>query len=83
MTADMVRGGAANAVGLVVEMLVEIVLGVCLMCLFLLALAWDPFDRRLGFRAKRRAGRLDHHADSLPPDLAQVGEEPFGVGPAK
>ena len=36
----------------------EVALGACLLFLFLVALAWDPFDRRFGFRARRRAERL-------------------------
>jgi hypothetical protein len=76
MTPEIVRGGAASVVGLVLET----VLGAWLLLLFLLALAWDPLDRRLGFHAKRRAGQLGSRTIALPP--ADGNQEAFGVGPA-
>lgn len=41
-----------------VGLLLEVVVGVWLMSLFLLALAWDPIDRRIGTRGKRIAARI-------------------------
>jgi hypothetical protein len=38
-------------------MLIEVALGACLLVLFLLALAWDPIDRKMGARGKRIAER--------------------------
>lgn len=38
-------------------MLIEVALGACLLALFLLALAWDPIDRKIGARGKRIAER--------------------------
>ena len=68
--------GAANVAGLVVET----ALGAWLLFLFLLALAWDPLDRRLGFRARRYAERLSGGSDEPPAEDA--GHEAFGIGPA-
>jgi hypothetical protein len=42
----------------VLTLLLEVVIGVWLLSLFLLALAWDPIDRRFGTRSKRIAARL-------------------------
>jgi hypothetical protein len=39
------------------SLLLELVVGVWLLLLFVLALAWDPLDRRLGFHARRWSGR--------------------------
>jgi uncharacterized membrane protein len=39
------------------SLLLEIVLGTWLLVLFVIALAWDPIDRRLGFRMRRLATR--------------------------
>lgn len=35
----------------------EVVLGAWLLFLFLLALAWDPIDRKIGTRGRELAGR--------------------------
>lgn len=43
--------------GAAVTMVVDVALGACLLCLFLLALAWDPIDRKIGARGKRIAAR--------------------------
>ncbi len=59
MTADvqeMARGEALRAWAIVLEVLV----GMWLLCLFVLALAWDPIDRRVGSRRRRIAERAAH-----------------------
>jgi hypothetical protein len=56
MTADvqeMPRSEGLRAWAIVLEVLV----GMGLLCLFVLALAWDPIDRRIGARGKRIAAR--------------------------
>ncbi|HEU5314599.1 MAG TPA: hypothetical protein VFX49_00690 [Chloroflexota bacterium] len=50
---DMSRGLIAAAG----TMLLEVALGTCLLALFLVALAWDPIDRKLGARGRRIAER--------------------------
>ena len=77
MSGATLRGGAANVAGLVVET----ALGAWLLFLFLLALAWDPLDRRLGFRARRYAERLAAGPDEPPSEEGQ--QEAFGIGPAE
>jgi hypothetical protein len=42
----------------VADLLAATVIGAGVLILFLLALAWDPLDRRLGFRARRYERRL-------------------------
>jgi hypothetical protein len=39
------------------RLLVEVVVGMWLLCLFALALAWDALDRRFGFQERRRQVR--------------------------
>jgi hypothetical protein len=84
MTQEMVRGGAASLLALVVE----IVLGAWLLVLFLLALAWDPLDRRLGLHAQRHAARLQRGSVALAPAPAEAAPrnegtfEAYGIAPA-
>ena len=54
MTQQELRGEAARVVGVVAGVL----MGMWLLFLFAVALAWDPLDRRMGFYARRRAARL-------------------------
>ncbi len=57
MTANiqaMPRGDALRAWTIVLEVLV----GLWVLCLFLAAAAWDPLDRRFGQRSRRIAQRL-------------------------
>lgn len=44
--------------GRLVMVVAGVATGIWLLFLFLLAVAWDPLDRRLGFYARRRAARL-------------------------
>lgn len=56
MTADVqqiARGESMRALTLVIE----VILGAWLVFLFMLALAWDPIDRRVGARGRRLAER--------------------------
>jgi hypothetical protein len=41
----------------VLRLLIEVVVGMWLLCLFALALAWDALDRRFGFEERRRQVR--------------------------
>ena len=59
---DMSRG-LITAAG---TMLVEVALGACLLVLFVLALAWDPIDRKIGARGKRIAERTRKLNPSAP-----------------
>lgn len=45
-----------------ITIVLEVILGIWLIFLFIVALAWDPIDRRLGFRAKRIAERAELRA---------------------
>lgn len=53
MARDTVRSGVTDLLTLAFEVMV----GIGLLFLFLLAAAWDPLDRRLGLRDRRRAAR--------------------------
>ena len=46
-----------GVIGFTVTLLIEVVAGTWLLCLFLLALAWQPVDRGLGLRTRRIAAR--------------------------
>jgi hypothetical protein len=50
---DAVRSSATG----ILTLGAEVVVGVWLLFLFTLALAWDPFDRRFGFHDRRRLTR--------------------------
>jgi hypothetical protein len=50
---DAVRSSATG----VLSLGLEVVIGVWLLFLFTLALAWDPLDRRFGFHDRRRQTR--------------------------
>jgi hypothetical protein len=47
--------------------LLEVAMGFWLLLLFLLAVAWDPLDRRLGFHARRRTDRLSEASAAAHP----------------
>ena len=63
MSAQMVRSGAAAAV----ELVLEIVVGAGMLLLFLVAMAWDPIDRKLGLHARRVAERQEQRTVVAPP----------------
>lgn len=76
MTQQAVRGVISVA-----SLVLEVVIGAWLLLLFLLALAWDPLDRRLGWHARRHAERLGSRAAVL--SAAPGAAEAFGVAPAE
>jgi hypothetical protein len=76
MTQQAVRGVISVA-----SLVLEVVIGAWLLLLFLLALAWDPLDRRLGWHARRHAERLGSRATLL--SSAPGAAEAFGVAPAE
>jgi hypothetical protein len=51
----------------------EVVIGTWVLLLFLLALAWDPIDRRVGPRRHRIAARAAQRALTAPPATGAVG----------
>ena len=57
----------------------EVAVGLWLLLLFLVAVAWDPFDRRLGFRARRYGDRAGTPTDE--PDVPAAGGA-YAIGPA-
>ncbi len=58
MAQEAARSEGARAWAIVLEL----VLGLWLLCLFLLAVAWDPIDRRIGARGRRIAQRAAHRS---------------------
>jgi hypothetical protein len=72
--------GAVAAGAAVVEVVLEVAIGAGLLLLFILALAWDPVDRRFGFHARRREERLNSRA-SAPITLASA-DGAYGIAPA-
>ncbi len=64
--------GAAATVG-AWTIVLEVVLGTWVLLLFLVAVAWDPIDRRMGARRRRLAERAAHRALSAPPHAAAQG----------
>ncbi|MGH2353736.1 MAG: hypothetical protein ACRDI2_17160 [Chloroflexota bacterium] len=74
---DVVRSGATTVLVLVAE----VVVGIWLLFLFAVAVAWAPLDRRLGFHARRRAERYGgpEPADDRTPAVAGA----YGIGVAR
>ncbi len=66
MASDTVRAGVNELLTLVLEVMV----GMWLLFLFFVALAWDPLDRRLGFHARRHAERYGDSVHSAGTDAA-------------
>jgi hypothetical protein len=64
--------GAAATVG-AWTIVLEVVLGTWVLLLFLLALAWDPIDRRMGARRRSIAARAAQRAQSAPPAVGNLG----------
>ncbi len=50
-----------------IDLLAATVIGAGVLVLFLLAVAWDPLDRRLGFRARRYERRFALRLPQTPP----------------
>jgi hypothetical protein len=69
MTQQELRGEAARVVGVVAGVL----MGMWLLFLFGVALAWDPLDRRLGFYARRRTARLAAFEEDDPVEAQGYG----------
>ena len=76
MSEQIVRGAVAT----VVEMVLEVAVGAGLLLLFVLALVWNPLDRRLGFYARRREERLNSRSPA--PITLGSSEGAYGIGPA-
>jgi hypothetical protein len=76
MAGQIVRGGAAA----LFQVVLEVIVGAGLLCLFILALAWSPFDRRLGFHARRHAHRLEaRQASGALPRERPAADRAFGI----
>ena len=77
---DQVVRGAIAAAAAAAEIALEVAIGAVLLLLFVLALAWDPLDRRFGFHARRREVRLNGRS---PAPIGQPSpEDAYGIAPA-
>ncbi len=70
---------AQDRVAKMAGLVAEVAVGLWLLLLFLVAVAWDPFDRRLGLRARRYGDHSGTPADE--PDVPAAGGA-YAIGPA-
>ncbi len=73
----MARDAVRSSVTGFLTLALEVVVGIWLLFLFGLALAWDPLDRRFGFHDRRRTA-ADGEEDDAPADGRSAGSYGYG-----
>jgi hypothetical protein len=74
MARDAVRASVTGFLTLALE----VVVGIWLLFLFGLALAWDPLDRRFGFHDRRRMAADGEDDDDARADARSAGSYGYG-----